>query len=259
MTGMHERTELLIGAEGLARLAGARVAVFGLGGVGGAAAEMLCRAGVGALTLVDFDRVAESNLNRQLLALRSTLGMPKAEAAARRLADIAPGCRVEALEALFCAEEAQRFDLAGHDFVVDCIDTLRYKAELIHACVAAGTPLAVSAGAGRRSDPTGVRMTDLYAIQGCPLSRVLRKRLRKKGVFGPIPAAACPAPPEPPTPLPEDEQAPTARRPIGSISFVPAVFGCVLAAYAVRHLLGDPMPLAPWPKTPGIGNEEDRS
>jgi tRNA A37 threonylcarbamoyladenosine dehydratase len=191
---------------------------------------------------VDFDRVVESNLNRQLIALHSTVGRPKALVCAERLSDINPACRVTPLEAYFCEEDAGRFALGSFDHVVDCIDTMKPKTYLIKSCRELGVPIVVSAGAARKTDPTGVRVMDLFAVSGCALSRKLRKRLRPLGVTGPIPVATSPAQSVEQLAAEEPEEE-GQRKPIGSISYVPTVFGCVLAGWVVRSLLGDPLPL----------------
>lgn len=247
MTSMHERTRILIGDEGLLKLKAARVAVMGLGGVGSAAAEELCRAGVGRLAIADFDVVKESNLNRQLIALRSTVGKPKTEVAAERLRDVNPEIDIEIIGEFVGPENLDALDLARFDYVLDCIDSLNPKVSLIRAAVEKGVPIIVSTGAGGRIDPTGVAVGDLFLTKNCPLSKHLRKRLRHQGVKGPIPAVHIPSPPmarrdDMPGECETERGRP--RRPIGSISFVPAVFGCVMAAYVVMSILGYPPELS---------------
>jgi tRNA A37 threonylcarbamoyladenosine dehydratase len=237
---MHERTRLLIGKEGLSKLEKASVIVFGLGGVGGAATEFLCRAGVGAITVVDFDKVKGSNLNRQLIALRSTVGRPKAEVITERLREINPECEVTPIEGFFAPDTADEFDLQKFDYVLDCIDSLNPKVELIVRCTTLGVPLVVSTGAGGRIDPTGVRVSDLFTTRNCPLARHLRKRLRGRGVSGPIPAVHTDSPPlvsEPLEPKAEDFHRGRARNPIGSISYLPVIFGAVMAGHVVQELV----------------------
>lgn len=251
---IHERTRLLLGDEGLARLRAAKVAVFGLGGVGGAAAEQLVRAGVGTLMLVDSAKVDESNLNRQVIATRSSVGRPKATVAAERFADIDPKCMLDVRETFFAPDTADQFVLTGHDYVLDCIDSLHPKTQLVRYCVEQSVPVITSAGAGAKTDPTGVRVVDLFATHNCPLSRHLRKRLRKQGVDearGPLPAVWSPVPPA----QVERAKAPNVagnpdwrgrpREPVGSIAYVPPVFGCVMAGWVVRALLGHPLEMAP--------------
>lgn len=248
MSGIHARTRLLIGDEGLARLQASRVAVFGLGGVGSAAAEQLCRAGVGGLMLVDFDVVREGNLNRQVLALRSTLGRPKAEVMAERLADIEPACGVEARVEFFAADSLAAFGLERFDYVLDCIDSLNPKVQLLHACVVRSLPVITAAGAAAKTDPVGVKVSDLFQTRNCPLARHVRRRLRGLGVREGIPAVHSE---EHPRKIkgaePEEDffQRGRARAPVGSISYLPPLFGCVMAGWVVRSLLGRPLPLEP--------------
>jgi tRNA A37 threonylcarbamoyladenosine dehydratase len=242
---IHERTRLLVGQDGLDRLRRARVAVLGLGGVGSAAAEALCRAGVGRLMIVDFDKVAPGNLNRQLLALRSTVGRLKAEVLALRLADIDPGCELEVRAAFFAEDTAAEFDLGRFDYVCDCIDSLNPKTSLIAACAAAGVRVVTSAGAGGRTDPTGVAVGDLFAVRGCPLARHLRKRLRGRGLHGPVPAVHSAVPAMRVKGAEPEEggyRRGRPRTPVGSISYLPPLFGAVMAGYVVRSLLGEPLP-----------------
>lgn len=243
---MHARTRLLLGDEGLARLARARVAVFGLGGVGGAAAEQLCRAGVGSPTLVDFDVIREGNLNRQIFALHSTLGRPKAEVAAERLADIAPACRVEARVEFFAAESAEGFGLEGYDHVLDCIDALNPKVQLLHHCVSRAIPVVTAAGAAAKTNPVGIRVVDLFRTRNCPLAKHVRRRLRNLGVTQGIPAVHSEETPLKVRAEPEADffERGRARAPVGSISYLPVLYGCVMAGWVVRSLLGDPLPLA---------------
>lgn len=240
---IHARTRLLIGDGGMARLAATRVAVIGLGGVGSAAAEQLCRAGVGRLTLVDFDEVRESNLNRQLFALHSTLGQPKAEAAAKRLADIDPGCTVDARVAFFAADTADSLDLIGHDYVLDCIDSLNPKAQLIHHCLEGGVPVITSTGAAAKTDPSGVAVRDLFETRNCPLARHLRRRLRNLGITGGVPAVHSPVVPQKAKGREPEEDLfhrGRPRIPLGSISYVPVLFGCIMAGHVVQELLRTP-------------------
>ena len=222
------RTRLLLGDGALMRLARARVALFGVGGVGGHCAEALARAGIGALDLYDNDVVSPSNLNRQLAALHSTLGQPKAEVMARRILDINPDCQVRAVELFYLPENADSVDLSAYDYVVDAIDTVSAKLELAQRCHALGVPLISCMGSGNKLDPSGFRVTDLYKTQGCPLARVMRKELRRRGV----PALKVVFSPE--------EPRPTGVRTPGSVSFVPGAAGLVLAGAVVRALAEGP-------------------
>lgn len=172
----------MLGAEALERLSRARVAVFGVGGVGGNAVEALVRAGVGAVDIVDNDVFCESNLNRQVFALKSTLGMYKVDAAAERLHDINPDCDVVRHRTFFTPEKASQFDFTKYDYVVDAIDTVTAKIALVMSAKAAGVPIISAMGAGNKLDPTALRVTDISETSVCPLAKVMRTELRKRGV-----------------------------------------------------------------------------
>lgn len=233
---MTERTALLLGPEGVARLAAAHVILFGLGGVGGHVAEALARAGVGRLTLVDGDTVAESNLNRQILALRSTLGQPKARAAADRIRDIAPDCRVEPVELFYLPETADRLPFAGADYVVDAVDTVTAKLEIIARAQAAGAPVISCMGTGNRLHPEQLRLGMLSKTSGCPLARVMRRECRARGLAD-VPVVYSEEPAL--TPRPPDTPPEAARRAVvGSVSFVPGAAGLILAGAVVRAIAG---------------------
>ncbi|MCL2298767.1 MAG: tRNA threonylcarbamoyladenosine dehydratase [Firmicutes bacterium] len=225
MPDPHARTALLLGPLALDKLAAARVAVFGLGGVGGHAAEALTRGGVGALDLVDGDTVSESNLNRQIAALHSTLGRPKAEVMAERVRDINPACDATAYEIFFDANTAGQFDFARYDYVLDCIDTVTSKLLLIELCYAAGTNIISCMGAGNKLDPTRFEVADIYSTSVCPLAKAMRGELRKRG----IPALKV---------VYSKEQPVVNSRPPGSVSFVPSAAGLVMAGEAIREISG---------------------
>lgn len=226
------RTALLLGEAGVNALKKARVAVFGIGGVGGFACEALARAGVGSLLLVDDDTVSESNLNRQLIALRSTIGQPKVSVMAARIADIDPSIAVETRQCFFDETTAGSFDFSAFDYVIDAIDTVSAKVELICRAKAAGTPIVSCMGAGNKLDPTKFVVTDLAKTDTCPLARVLRQRLRKKGiqhlqvVYSTEPAM---------TPLEIIADGGRKQLP-GSVSFVPSTAGLVAAGAVIRAL-----------------------
>ena len=177
------RTEMLLGREGMARLNAAHVAVFGLGGVGSWCAEALARSGVGALTLIDHDEVGLTNLNRQAEATVSTLGRPKAQAMAERAADINPECRLTVLTEKYEPETRERFFGTRYDYVVDCIDLVSCKLDLIETALSRGLPILSSLGTGNKLDPSQFRIGDLAQTEGCPLARVVRKELRKRGIL----------------------------------------------------------------------------
>ena len=226
------RTALLLGEEGVNALKNAYVAGFGIGGVGGFACEALARAGVGRLLLVDDDTVSESNLNRQIVALRSTVGQPKVEVMAQRIRDIDPTIVVETRQCFFTEENAGSFDFAAFSYVVDAIDTVSSKVELICRAKEAGTPIISCMGAGNKLDPTKFVVTDLAKTDTCPLARVLRQRLRKKGidhlqvVYSTEPAM---------TPLEIIADGGRKQLP-GSVSFVPSAAGLVAAGAVIRAL-----------------------
>ena len=176
------RTRLLIGDKPLERLQNAKVAVFGVGGVGGYAVEALVRSSVGALHLYDDDTVSESNLNRQIAALHSTIGQSKAEVMARRVRDINPDCQVEAIRMFYLPQNADEVDLTQYNYVVDCIDTVTAKLELIARCTALQVKIISAMGTGNKFDPSALVVTDISKTQGCPLARTVRKELRKRGI-----------------------------------------------------------------------------
>ena len=240
------RTRLLIGDEPLERLKNAKIAVFGVGGVGGYAVETLARSGVGTLHLYDDDTVSESNLNRQLAALPSTLGQPKAEVMARRVRDINPDCQAEAFRMFYLPQNADQVDLSQYDYVVDCIDTVTAKLELVTRCTALQVKIISAMGTGNKFDPSAFVVTDISKTQGCPLARTMRKELRKRGVHHlkvvystELPTSPLrPADFEPPE-TSDTRPGSTARRDTpGSMPFVPAAAGLLLASAVVRELGG---------------------
>ena len=182
MEDMFSRTRMLLGDAAMDRLKRARVAVFGIGGVGGHAVEALARSGVGALDLIDSDRVVLSNLNRQIIATRDTLGMLKVDAARARILSINPDCQVRTFPVFFLPETADQFDFTQYDYVVDAIDTVAGKLQLIEAAQAAGVPVISSMGAGNKLDPTAFRVADIDQTSVCPLARVMRRELRQRGL-----------------------------------------------------------------------------
>lgn len=230
------RTEMLLGREGMARLNAAHVAVFGLGGVGSWCAEALARSGVGALTLIDHDEVGLTNLNRQAEATVSTLGRPKAQAMAERAADINPECRLTVLAEKYEPETRERFFGTRYDYVVDCIDLVSCKLDLIETALSRGLPILSSLGTGNKLDPSQFRIGDLAQTEGCPLARVVRKELRARGivhhkvVFSPEPARK---------PLDCGEAPIPGRRSVpASIMWVPAAAGLLMASEVVSDLTG---------------------
>ena len=236
MEAWKERTELLVGPEGLERLFESSVAVIGLGGVGAYAAEMLCRAGVGHLILLDSDVVSESNKNRQLIALDSTIGKPKSAVLAERLKDINPDVHLTLINCYL--EEGSIQQLLGEhkvDFLVDAIDTLAPKIALIKYCVESGIPHVSSMGAGAKFDATAVRLADLSKSYNCPLAYILRKKLRKVGISKGFKVVFSEELPRREAIVAVEER--NKKSNVGTISYLPAVFGCVCAQAAVEHLL----------------------
>ena len=232
------RAALLLGEAGMERLSQAHVAVFGVGGVGSAAAEGLARAGVGAITLIDSDTVSVSNRNRQLLALASTTGQPKTEVMAARIRDINPTCRVTSLQ-LFLTPEST-LDLSQFDYVVDAIDTVTAKLFLIERCNQLGVPLICSMGTGNKLDPTRFQVADIFRTSVCPLARVIRQECKKrhikhlKVVFSTEEAVKIP--PERYALCPGESKG-TAGRPVpASVSFVPPVAGFILVGEVIKDL-----------------------
>lgn len=234
MPDQFSRTRLLLGAEGVDRLRRARVAVFGLGGVGGYAVEALARSGVGALDLVDDDRICLTNLNRQILATHATLGQSKTDAAAARAREINPDAVVHTYQTFYGPETAGQFDFTQYDYVIDAIDTVTGKLALVEQALAAGTPIISCMGAGNKLDPTAFEVADISKTSVCPLARVMRKELGKRGIQH-LKVVYSKEPPM----LPEDadETPPEGRRQIpGSVAFVPAAAGLILAGEVVKDI-----------------------
>ena len=231
------RMGLLLGEEALSRLEGARVAVFGLGGVGGYTVEALARAGIGKLDLIDSDTVSLSNRNRQILATRSTLGLPKTEAAKRRVLDINEEAQVTTWELFYNADTADMIDLGMYDYIVDAIDTVTAKLLLIQRAHEAGTPIISCMGTGNKLDPTAFQVTDISKTSMCPLARVMRKELGKRGIKH---LKVVYSQEEAMTPHgAEEEMAALGKRQIpGSVSFVPGAAGLILACEVIRDLTG---------------------
>ncbi len=233
ITAEHTRTAALLGHAGMERLASARVAVFGVGGVGGHLAEALARAGGGGIDLVDRDTVSLSNINRQAVAYHSTVGRPKVEVMAERIADINPACSVKAFEMFYLPETADRIDLSAYDFVADCVDTVAAKIELAMRCQADGVPLIAAMGAGNKLHPERIRIGDLFKTEVDPLARVMRRELKARGIRHLL----CAWSDEPPIPshlIGED-----GRPAPGSVSFVPSAMGLCMAGEIVRRLSAD--------------------
>ncbi len=232
-----ERTRLLLGDEKLERLRKANVLVVGLGGVGAYAAEMIARAGVGKMTVADADAVSPTNINRQLVALHSTVGRPKADVLAERLRDIHPGIELTVVREFVKDEKTDELLDAGYDYVVDAIDTLSPKVNLIKGCLDRGIPVVSSMGAGAKTDPTRIRACDISETFHCPLARMLRKRLHKFGIRTGFYAVFSPEEVREGALVLCEET--NKKSNAGTISYLPPVFGCVCASVVIRDLLGE--------------------
>lgn len=249
MPNEFSRTEILLGKPAMETLAGARVAIFGIGGVGSFAVEAIARAGVGAIDLFDDDQVCLTNINRQLIALHSTIGQKKVEVMQARILDINPRCRVRANACFYGAENADQFDLSVYDYIIDAIDTVSSKLVLIERAYAAQAPIISCMGAGNKLDPTRLEVSDIYKTSVCPLARVMRKELKARGIpslkvvysreeaikpaedlsAGCKTSCICPS---------GTERTCAARRQVpGSVSFVPPVAGFILAGEAIKDIL----------------------
>ena len=235
---IHEqflRTQMLLGTEALARLQKARVAVFGIGGVGGYTVEALARSGVGQLDLIDSDTVSVSNINRQILATHSTVGLPKVEAAKRRILDINPDCAVRTYRMFYLPETADQFDFSQYDYIVDAIDTVTGKLQLVERAVAAGTPIICCMGTGNKLDASAFEVSDISKTSMCPLARIMRKELSKRGIRH---LKVVYSREEALTPTGwEEEAAALGKRQIpGSVAFVPGTAGLILAGEVIRDI-----------------------
>lgn len=238
----QERTFMLLGDKGMERLTGSSVMIVGVGGVGGYAAEMLARSGVGHITIVDSDTVGESNINRQILALHTTVGMPKVEVLRERLRDINPSIDLRTVPEYINEENVGNLFLDGngeeirYDVVVDAIDTLSPKISLIQYCLKHDIPLVSSMGSGAKMDATAVRIADISKTCQCPLAHMLRKRLHKLGIHNGFQAVfSTEAPHRESLSL---EESRNKKSQVGTISYMPAVFGCVCAQAAISRIIG---------------------
>lgn len=236
MINEFSRTELLFGEDKLNILKKSRVAIFGVGGVGGYVAEALARSGVGVIDLVDNDVVSLTNINRQIIALHSTIGMPKVEVMAERIRDINPQAVVNVHKCFYTPETSGDFDFSKYDYVVDAIDTVAGKIELVMQAKASETPIICSMGAGNKLDPTAFEVADIYKTSVCPLARVMRYELKKRGVkkLKVVYSKEIPV-----TPFENEEAEDSSRRSTpGSVAFVPSVAGLVIASEVIKDLVG---------------------
>ena len=249
MLNQYSRTELLFGKEAMEKLWRSRVAVFGIGGVGGYAVEALARSGIGALDLIDDDRVCLTNINRQIYATRKTVGKHKVDIAAERIAEINPAITVKTYKTFYTPETAEQFDFKQYDYIIDAIDTVTGKIELVLQAQKSGVPIISSMGAGNKLDPTAFEVADVYETSICPLARVMRRELKKRNV----PALKVVYSKEPPmTPIedmaisckahcicpPGTVRKCTERRQVpGSNAFVPSVVGLIIAGEVLKDLI----------------------
>ena len=232
----NSRTQLLLGEERMKHLLQCHVLVVGLGGVGAYAAELICRAGIGKMTIVDADVVNESNINRQLPALHSSLGRPKAEVVGKRLLDINPGLELTVINEFLRDERTEEVIASGRfNFVVDAIDSLSPKVFLLYHTVSRQIPVISSMGAGAKSDPSQVKIADISKTSSCGLARAVRKRLKHKGISRGIPVVFSTEIPEAEAII-EIENEECKRTTTGTVSYMPAIFGCYLASHVIRNL-----------------------
>lgn len=230
------RTEKLIGTEAVDILGNSRVAVFGLGGVGGYVVEGLVRAGVGSLDLIDNDTVSESNLNRQIIATSDNIGTEKTEAAMKRVLSINPECRVTVHNMFILPENADEFDFGQFDYVVDAIDTIAGKMAIIEKSSEAGVPVISSMGTGNKLDPTAFKVADIYETKTCPLAKVIRKECRKRGIEK-LKVVYSEEEAIKPEPVTEEALPPGKKSVPGSISFVPSAAGLIIAGEVIKDLI----------------------
>ena len=235
----YSRTRFLLGANAMDKLRDAHVALFGLGGVGGYVAEALARSGIGELTLVDHDTVSLSNINRQILATRETVGQDKVLAAAERVRAINPAIRVHPRKTFYLPETAGEFDFSEYDYVVDAIDTVTGKLMLIQAAKTAGTPIISSMGTGNKLDPTAFRVADISQTSVCPLARIIRKECKKRGIdrLKVVYSTEDPICPDLPPDDPAWAELPEGRNALpGSVCFVPAAAGMIIAGEVIKDI-----------------------
>lgn len=232
MNQIYERTQLLIGEQAIEKLKSSHVAVFGIGGVGGHAAEALVRSGVGAIDLFDKDTVSESNLNRQLIAVRSNIGKLKVDAMRERIADINPDVKVACYPVFYLPANADDYDLSQYDYIIDAIDTVTAKLELIERADRLGVPVISSMGAGNKLHPELFEIADIYETSICPLARIMRKELRARN----IESLKVVYSKEEPVKKYMDRSSETRPLP-GSIAFVPSAAGIILAGAVIRDLI----------------------
>ena len=233
------RTALITGEKAVEKLNESTVAIFGIGGVGGYVAEALARAGVGKFVLVDNDRVAPSNINRQIIALHSTVGRLKTEVMKERILDINPLADVRRVDAFYLPENADAFDFSEYSYAVDAVDTVTAKIDIVLRAQTAGTPVISCMGAGNKLDPAAFRVADIFSTSVCPLARVMRSELKKRGVraLKVVYSTEKPITPVPPEGAQPDPSSAHSRQTPGSISFVPSVAGLIAAGEVIKDLI----------------------
>lgn len=236
MSERFSRTAMLLGEEALKKLQGSHIAVFGIGGVGSYTAEALVRGGVGKITVVDSDIVSESNINRQLFATCATVGESKVEVAAKRLCEINPNVEVIKRNEFFLPENAANFDFSQYDYVVDAVDTVKAKLALVECCESAGVPIICAMGAGNKLDPTAFTVADIYKTTVCPLARVMREQLKKRGIKKLKVVYSKEKPLVPHTSAEEIPDGCKRHSLPGSVSFVPPVVGMIMAGEVIKDI-----------------------
>lgn len=233
MLNEFSRTELLLGAEAMQKLKNARVAVFGVGGVGGYTVEALARSGIGALDLIDNDTVTLTNMNRQIIATHKTIGKYKVDVAKERILDINPNCKVTTYKTFYLPENAQTFDFKQYDYVVDAVDTVAAKIALVMEANKTNTPIISAMGAGNKLNPTLFEVADIYKTSVCPLAHVMRKELKKRGIKN---LKVVYSKEKPLTPTISEEET-NKRQTAGSTAFVPPVVGLIIASEVIKDII----------------------
>lgn len=237
MSNQFARTELLLGGEALDKLSRSRVAVFGIGGVGGYVCEALARSGVGKFDLIDNDKVSLTNLNRQIIATHKTIGRAKAEVMKERILDINPGADVRVYECFFLPENGDEFPFEEYDYIVDAVDTVTAKIELVRRAEEKNIPIISSMGTGNKLDAGQFKITDIYRTKMCPLAKVMRHELKKRGIQKCKVVYSEEIPVRPTKGLPEEEK-PIGKRSVpGSVAYVPSVAGLMIAGEVIKDLI----------------------
>lgn len=242
MENQFSRTELLLGTKVMEKLAGVRVAVFGIGGVGGYTVEALVRSGIGEIDLIDSDTVSLTNLNRQIIATKSSIGKYKVDVMQERIMDISPDVKVHVHKCFYLPETKDQFDFSQYDYVVDAVDTVTAKLQIVEEAEAAGVPVISSMGAGNKLDPAAFQVADIYKTSVCPLAKVMRRELKKRGIkkLKVVYSQELPVMPDPELLSSYSEEtsstAPQKRSVPGSVAFVPSVAGLILAGEVIRDL-----------------------